>query len=58
MAASIADVCWSIELHARRCHDRSLVLRFFGDNVAKSCGDFAAAPSLPRLEFKSGDFKP
>src|SRR5262249_62178417 len=60
MAASTVDVCSSIELHARRYHDRSLVLRFFGDNVAKILGrfDFAVAPSPPRLEIKSGDFKP
>jgi len=60
MAASIADVCSSIELHARRYHDRSLILRFFGDNVAKILRRFAfaVAPSLPRLEIKFGDFKP
>src|SRR5262245_11504673 len=56
MAASIAGVCGSIELYARQYHDRSPVLRF----VTNSRGNpnFLPAPSLLRLEFKSGDFKP
>src|SRR6516165_11614418 len=56
MAASIAGVRGSTELCARPYHDRSPVLRF----VAKSRGNpnFDPAPALPRLEFKSGDFKP
>jgi len=58
MAASIAGGLL-VNRALRPTISRSLAGPAFLD-VAKSCGNpnFLPAPSLPRLEFKSGDFKP